>query len=199
MQSKENPIDVFLQHGGILRMSKAIKLGISRYMLYSLESKGFITHMSRGLYRLVELPPISNPDLVTVSLRFPNSVICLVSALSFHEITTQIPHTVSLAVSRNSRIPVLDQPPITVHRFAVESFKAGINIFHLDGIPVNIYTPEKTIVDCFKFRNKIGMDIVLEALIMYKARKKINLNKILHYARICRMEKIILPYLEMIQ
>ena len=199
MQTKKSPIEVFLLHGGILRMSEAIKLGISRYRLYSLESKGIITHLSRGLYRLVELPPISNPDLVTVSLRFPNSVICLVSALSFHEITTQIPHTVSLAISRNSRIPALDQPPITVHRFAAESFKAGIDIYHLDGIPVNIYTPEKTIVDCFKFRNKIGMDIVLEALKMYKARKKINLDKILHYARICRVEKIIRPYLEMIQ
>jgi predicted transcriptional regulator of viral defense system len=199
MQTKESSIDIFLLHGGILRMSEAIKLGISRYMLYSLEIKGIITHMSRGLYRLVNLPPISNPDLATVSLRFPNSVICLISALSFHEITTQIPHTVSLAVSRNSRIPVLDQPPITVHRFSAESFKAGIDVYHMDGIPVNIYTPEKAIADCFKFRNKIGMDIVLEALKMYKSRKKINLDKILHYAGICRVEKIILPYLEMMQ
>jgi len=109
---KEQPEEIFRKHGGQLRMSEAIKQGITRYMLYSLRDRGIIEQVSRGIYRLVDLPPISNPDLVTVSLRFPNAVICLISALSFHEITTQIPHAVSVAVPRDSRKPSLDFPPI---------------------------------------------------------------------------------------
>jgi predicted transcriptional regulator of viral defense system len=109
---KKRPEEIFRKHGGRLRMSEAIKHGITRYMLYSLRDKGVIEQVSRGIYRLVELPPISNPDLVTVSLRFPNIVICLVSALAYHDITTQIPHDVSVAVPRDSRMPSLDYPPI---------------------------------------------------------------------------------------
>lgn len=108
---KKDPIDIFRRHGGQLRMSKAIEYGITRYMLYSLRDKGVIEQVSRGIYRLVELPPVSDPDLVTVSLRFPNAVICLISALAYHDITTQIPHAVSVAVQRKSRIPSLDYPP----------------------------------------------------------------------------------------
>jgi len=130
---KEQPEKIFRQHGGQLRMSEAIKLGISRYMLYSLRDKGVIEQISRGIYRLAELPPISNPDLVTVSLRFPNAVICLISALAYHEITTQIPHEVSIAVPRNSRIPSLDFPPIRGHRFSNASYKAGIVEDRIDG------------------------------------------------------------------
>jgi predicted transcriptional regulator of viral defense system len=102
---EDRPEDIFRRHGGQLRMSEAIQHGITRYMLYSLRDKGVIEQVSRGIYRLAELPPISTPDLVTVSLRFPNAVICLISALAYHDITTQIPHAVSVAVSRDSRIP----------------------------------------------------------------------------------------------
>ena len=177
-------------------MSEAIKRGITRYMLYSLRDKGIIEQVSRGIYRLVDLPPISNPDLVTVSLRFPNAVICLVSALAYHDITTQIPHAVFVAVSRGSRIPSLDHPPIQVHRFSNETYKSGIEEHPTDGVPVKVYSPEKTLADCFKFRNKIGMDVILEALKLYKTRKKFNLGDLLKYARICRVEKVMQPYLE---
>ena len=108
---KEQPEKIFRRHGGQLRMSAAIGHGITRYMLYSLRDKGVIEQVSRGIYRLVELPPISNPDLVTVSLRFPKAVVCLVSALAYHDITTQMPHRVSVAVTRASRVPSLDIPP----------------------------------------------------------------------------------------
>ena len=193
---KERPEEIFRQHGGQLRMSEAIEHGITRYMLYSLRDRGVIEQVSRGIYRLVELPPISNPDLVTVSLRFPNAVICLVSALAYHDITTQIPHAVFVAVSRDSRIPSLDYPPIQAHRFSNDAYKAGIEEHLIDGVPVKIYSPEKTLADCFKFRNKIGMDVVLEALKLYKTRKKFNLGELLKYAKICRVEKVMRPYLE---
>lgn len=193
---KKRPEEIFRKHGGQLRMSEAIKHGITRYMLYSLRDKGIIERVSRGIYRLVELPPISNPDLVTVSLRFPNAVICLVSALAWHDITTQVPHVVSVAVPRNARMPSLDYPPVQAHKFSNEAYKSGIEEHLIDGVPVKVYNPEKTLADCFKFRNKIGMDVVLEALKLYRTRKKFDLAKLLKYARICRVEKVMRPYLE---
>ncbi len=193
---KKKPEDIFQSCGGQLRMSEAIERGISRYMLYTLRDKGVIEQVSRGVYRLANLPPISNPDLVTVGLRFPNAVICLVSALAYHEITTQVPHSVSVAVPRESRQPSLDYPPLSVHRFSDLAFRSGIEEHQIDGVSVKIYSLEKTLADCFKFRNKIGMDVVLEALKLYKARKQFNIEALFKYAKICRVEKVMYPYLE---
>ena len=192
----KSPLEIFRQHGGQLRMSEALSAGISRYMLYSLRDKGVIEQVTRGVYRLSDLPPISNPDLVTVALRFPNAVICLTSALAYHGLTTQIPHEVSVAVSRNSRLPSLDFPPVRAHKFAEAVFTAGVEKHQIDGVPVQIYNLEKTLADCFKFRNKLGMDVALEALKLYKSRKKFNLDKVLQYAKICRVDKVMKPYLE---
>ena len=193
---KERPIEIFRKHGGQLRMSEAVKHGITRYMLYSLKAKGIIEQVSRGIYRLVELPPISNPELVTVSLRFPNAVVCLISALAFHDITTQIPHAVSVAVGRNSRIPSLAYPPIQAHRFSNKSYKSGIEAHQIDGVSVKIYCVEKTLADCFKFRNKIGLDVALEALKLYRERNKFKPMELLDYAKICRVAMVMRPYLE---
>jgi len=193
---KERPEEIFRKHGGRLRMSEAVEHGITRYMLYSLKARGVIEQVSRGIYRLVELPPVSNPDLVTVSLRFPNAVICLVSALAVHDITTQIPHAVSVAVSRNSRIPTLEYPYIQAHRFSNKAYDSGIEVHLIDGVAVKIYSPEKTLADCFKYRNKIGMDVTLEALRLYKERKKFKLIELLDYAKICRVAMVMRPYIE---
>jgi predicted transcriptional regulator of viral defense system len=138
---KKRPEDIFRKHGGQLRMSEAIEQGITRYMLYSLRNKGIIEQVSRGIYRLVELPPISNPDLVTVGLRFPNAIVCLISAPAYCDITTQIPPAVSVAVSRNSRPPSLDNPPIQAYRFSADAYKAGIEGHLIDGVSVKIYSP----------------------------------------------------------
>ncbi len=193
---KKSPEKIFRDHGGQLRMSEAIARGMTRYKLYSLRDKGIIEQVTRGVYRLSELPSIGNPDLVTVSLRYPDAVICLISALSYHGITTQIPHEVCIAVSRNSRIHKLNHSPLRVYKFSNNSFQSGIEEHQIDGVSVRIYTPEKTLADCFKYRNKIGMDVVLEALKLYKARRKFNLTELFKYARICRVEKIMRPYLE---
>ncbi len=193
---QERPEEIFREHGGQLRMSEAIAHGITRYMLYALRDRGVIEPVSRGIYRLVDLPPIGNPDLVTVSLRYPNAVICLVSALAYHDITTQVPHEVSVAVPRDSRIPSLHYPPMRAHRFSKEAYEPGIETHRVDGVPVKIYNPEKTLADCFKFRNKIGMDVVLEALKLHKARNGFDLGQLLEYARVCRVERVMRPYLE---
>ncbi|GMR20796.1 MAG: type IV toxin-antitoxin system AbiEi family antitoxin domain-containing protein [Gammaproteobacteria bacterium] len=199
MSARKNKIpseEIFRKHGGQLRMSEAIRYGISRYSLYKMRDNGVVEQVSRGIFRMADLPPISNPDLVTVSLRFPNAVICLISALSYHGITTQIPHAVSVAVSRGVRMPSLDSPPVHAYKFSEDAFTFGIETHQIDGVAVQIYSPEKTLADCFKYRNKLGMDVVLEALKLYKSQKKINLDNLLKYAKICRVEKVIRPYLE---
>ena len=192
----KRPEELFSQHGGQLRMSEAIRLGMTRYMLYTLLDRGVIERVSRGVYRLVDLPPIGNPDLVTVGLRIPNAVVCLISALSFHEMTTQIPHEVSIAVVRGSRAPRLDHPPVQTYNFAKAAHEAGIQVHKIDGVAVKIYSPEKTLADCFKFRNRIGMDVVREALKIYRARRKTNFDEVIRFAGICRVDKGMRPYLE---
>jgi len=193
---KQSPEEIFRQQGGQLRMSDAIKRGISRYSLYKMRDEGVVEQVSRGVYRLAELPPLGNPDLVTISLRYPKAVICLISALSFHSLTTQIPHKVSLAVPRDSRMPSLKYPPVRAYKFSGDTYQAGIEQHKIDGVMVKIYCAEKTLADCFKYRNKIGMDIVLEALKLYRAKGQIKVDQILKYARICRVEKIMKAYLE---
>jgi len=177
-------------------MSEAIRLGMTRYTLYALLDRGEIERVSRGIYRLVDLPPIGNPDLVTIGLRAPNAVICLTSALSYHELTTQIPHEVSIAVVRGSRAPRIDHPPVHIYNFGKAAYGAGIQDHTIDGVTVKIYNPEKTLADCFKFRNKIGMDVVQEALKNYRTQRKTNFDEVIRYAEICRVDKVMRPYLE---
>jgi predicted transcriptional regulator of viral defense system len=196
---KVDPIEIFHKHNGWLHMSEALKHGISHYTLYSLLDKGVIEQVSRGIYRLTCLPGISYPDIVTVAMRYPNAVICLISALSFHEITTQIPHRVDIAIPRNSYRPTLDWPSIAVHRFSDQAYQAGIEEHNIDGVTVKIYDMEKTLVDCFRFRNIYGgIGIVIEALEFYRDEKEVNYKKIMEYAKICRVDKSMQPYLEKI-
>lgn len=177
-------------------MSEALQAGISRYSFYSLRDKGVIKQISRGVYSLSDLPALSSIDLAIIGLRFPKSVICLVSALAFHEMTRQIPHEVSIAVLRATNIPSIAFPPIQVYSFSAAAFLAGVETHKIDGIKIQVYSPEKTLADCFKFRNKLGMDIVLEALKIYISNKSLNVHELMRYARVCRVEKIITPYVE---
>lgn len=188
--------DIFRSNGGVMRTSEAISHGISRYQLYQLRDAGVLEQISRGLYRLTDMPPASDPDLMIVAHRLPRAVVCLGSALAFHDITTEIPRAVSIAVHRDTRIPKLESPPIQVHRFADSAFHAGIEEHSIEGARIKIYSPEKTLADCFKFRNKIGMDVVLEALKLYRSKKRFDVDALLKYARICRVENVMYPYLE---
>jgi predicted transcriptional regulator of viral defense system len=189
---------LFKDKGGVIRTTEAIREGVHPRTLYQLRDNGTLERLSRGVYRISERKPLSDPDLVTVSIRVPKGIICLVSALAFHEITTQIPHAISIALEKGAESPRIDYPPVVVYRFSQTSLAAGIEKHEIDGVKIRVYSPEKTIADCFKFRNKIGMDIVLEALRLYRARKKASLQRLLEYARICRVEKVMSPYLEII-
>ena len=187
---------VFHRHGGVLRTSEAIRLGIHPRTLYAMRDGGILEWLSRGLYRLADLPPLGNPDLVAVALKVPRGVICLISALAYHELTTQIPHEVYLALPRGGEPPRLEYPPVRVFWFTGEAFTAGIDTHPLDGVPTRIYSAEKTLADCFKYRNKIGLDTAVEALRLYRRQRRIKVDELMRFARICRVEKVMRPYLE---
>ena len=192
----EKARDIFKDRGGLLRTMEAIDLGIHPRTLYLMRDLKIIERLSRGLYRLSDLPPLSNQDLTTVALKVPGGVICLISALAYHEITTQIPHQIDVALDRGAEPPRLKYPPINIYWFKGRAYKEGIKTYKIDGADVRIYSPEKTIADCMKYRNKIGMDVVLEALKIWRSRKDRDVNQLTHYARICRVEKVIRPYVE---
>jgi len=187
---------VFRQFGGILRTGEALKHGIHRRTLYAMRDSGVLERLDRGLYRLADLPPLSEPDLVAVALKVPGGVICLISALSFHGISTQIPHAVYVALKRGAEAPRLAYPTVRTFWFSGEAFTAGVEQHLVDGATVRVYSAEKTLADCFKYRNKIGMDTVLEALTLYREQQKPRLRELNHFARICRVENIMHPYIE---
>jgi predicted transcriptional regulator of viral defense system len=186
----------FRTRGGTLHTTEALAAGIHPRTLYAMRDAGQIEPLARGVYRLTGLPPLANPDLTTVAKCIPHGVVCLISALAFHELTTQIPHEVHVAISRTARQPRLTFPPLRIYRFSRAAFEAGIEKQTVDGIPIRVYSPEKTLADCFKYRNKIGMNIVLEALRAYRRRKRPQFQSVLKYARVCRVERLMRPYLE---
>jgi predicted transcriptional regulator of viral defense system len=188
--------EIFRRHGGILRMSEAMEEGISRRTLYAMRDDGALEQLSRGLYRLASLPGMEAPDLVAVATRAPHGVVCLTSALAYHELTTQIPRAVDLAVKKGTEKPRIDYPPTQVYWFSGKAFSEGIEIDKIDGASVRIYSAEKSIADAFKFRNRIGLDVAIEALRTWRTRQGIDVNELLAQAQNCRVERVMRPYLE---
>lgn len=201
MQKKsklELAIEIFKKAGGILKMSEAIALGIHRRELYTLRDMGLIETLSRGLYRLIDMPDPSLPDFALVAKKIKNGVICLISALAFHEVTTQIPHFVYVALPSKTHKPVIPYPPMRYFWYTDKLLTTGVEIHKTDGCAIKIFDVEKTLVDCIKFRNKIGMDIVLEALKMYWQNGKTNLDILFEYAKLFRVLNILQPIMETI-
>jgi len=187
---------IIRQNGGTIRAKTATAAGIQSRTLSELIQEGKLELTSRGIYRLTEIEPLSSPDFFTIATRAPKAVVCLISALSFHNMTTQIPHKVHIAIERSTRAPLLEYPPLAVYRFSGEAYHEGIESLTIDGISTKIYSAEKTLADCFKFRNQIGMDVVLEALKLYRSTKKLNMKLITYYADICRVSNVMRPYIE---
>jgi predicted transcriptional regulator of viral defense system len=189
-------LETFRQHGGVLRTGQALIRGIHPAALYSLVESGQLTRLARGLYRLTDAQEFSNPDLAVVASKAPDAVVCLISALSFHGITTQVPRAVYLAVPRGRYAGLrLRTPPVKIYRFDAATFDQGIESHRIDGVTVRIYGVARTLVDCFKYRNKLGLDVAIEALRFARERKRISNRKILHFARPLRQVRIISPYL----
>lgn len=188
--------DLLRSQSGAFRTGEAIKAGIHPRTLYAMRDQGAVERLGRGMYRFADMPAMGNPDLATVALKVPKGVICLISALSWHEMTSEIPHEIYLALPRGAEPPRLEYPPLRIFWFQGHAFEEGVEEHDMDGIRVRIYSPEKTLVDCFKYRNKIGLDVVLEALKLYRQRKRFKADTLVHFARICRVEKVMRPYLE---
>ncbi len=194
--SRERAIRVFREHDGVLRTKDALGLGIHRRTLYAMRDDGEVERIARGLYRLAELPPLTEPDLATVALRAPDAVLCLVSALAFHDITTEIPHAVYVALQRGAKRPRVRDVPVRAFWFSEAAFEAGIETHTVDGIEVRVYAAAKSVADAFKYRNKLGLDVAVDALKLYLARSRGLTAELTKYARICRVERVMRPYLE---
>jgi predicted transcriptional regulator of viral defense system len=193
----QSVLETFRQHGGVLRTGQALIRGIHPAALYSLVETGQLTRLARGLYRLAGAQEFSNPDLAVVAVKAPDAVVCLISALSFHGITTQVPRAVQLAVSRGRYAGLrLRPPPVKIYRFDAATFDQGVETHRIDGVAVRIYGVARTLVDCFKYRNKLGLDIAIEALRFARKRKRTSNREILHFARLLRQVQVISPYLE---
>ncbi len=180
----------------MLRTMQAVRLGVHPRTLYAMRDDGTLDQLARGLYRLADLPPLGTPDLVAVAKLVPGGVICLISALAFHELTTQIPHAVHVALPRGTRSPRLEHPPLRVFRFGGEAFDVGAEHHVIDGAEVRIYSAAKTVADCFKFRNVVGIDTALEALKEYLKRRTAGVEDLMRCATACRVAAVVHPYVE---
>lgn len=198
MNARQKAIQIFKENQGLLRTAEAIRLGIHPRTLYQLRNEGLLEQLAIGIYRLIEVPDFSEPDLVLVSKKIPHGVICLISALAYHEITTQIPHFVYVAIPTKARPSRLEYPPLRYFRYSEKVYSSGVETKLIGGYPIKIYNIEKTLADCVKFRNKIGMDVVIEALKMYWQRKGTKIDKLYEYSKINRVEKILQPIMETI-
>lgn len=195
----DTALEAFREKGGTLRTRDLIALGVHTDALYMLRDAGRVIELGRGLYRLADADEAEYPDLALVAARAPDAAVCLISALAYHNITTQIPSTVHLAVRRGSYHGITLSIPVTVYRFDPKTFEKGLETHRIGGMPVKIYSAARSVVDCFKFRNKLGLDVALEALRLARQRKRVQNRELLHYARLLRVEKPMSPYLQAIE
>ncbi len=180
----------------IIRPRDLGRLGIPREYLLRLMRNGILYRSGRGMYELTENSPTEHHSLAVVTKEIPNGVVCLLSALRFHELTTQQPSEVWLGIATRARYPNISTTAHRVVRYSDTTFKAGVDTHRIEGIPVKIFNPAKTVADCFKYRNKVGVDVALEALKDALKQRKATVDEIQRYAAICRVSKIIRPYLE---
>ncbi|MGB9430592.1 MAG: type IV toxin-antitoxin system AbiEi family antitoxin domain-containing protein [Gammaproteobacteria bacterium] len=195
---QKTPADKVLdlaRKSGVLRARDLAAHRIPREYLIRLVKQGALQRQGRGLYVLPSLEITEHHSLVEVATRYPDAVVCLLSALSFHGLTTQSPSMVWIALPKNSRTPKLDYPPLKVCRYSEEAFSAGVTTHRIEGRIVKVYSAAKTVADCFKFRNKIGLDIAIEALRDAWRQRQATMNQIEKYAAICRVSRVMWPYL----
>lgn len=191
-------IDFLKKKGGLAGYSEIIGAGFNKANLKSALNSGQIQKIDRGLYRLSAGSLLANPDIVAASIKIPKGILCLLSALSFHEATSEIPRYVDIAIPRGKHANKIKYPPVRFYRFAANIWSAGLEERQIDGRTIRVYSLARTVVDCFKFRNKVGMDVARDALKVAVSEKRIKPKEIMRYAKLCRVESIIKPILEAI-
>ncbi|MCP5207936.1 MAG: AbiEi antitoxin N-terminal domain-containing protein [Hahellaceae bacterium] len=181
---------------GLIRSQDLDNIGVPRVVLARMVKRGLLTRLDRGLYAIPDRSISEHASLVEVSRKYPKAVICLLSALRFHGLTTQAPYEVWIAIPNKAHAPSMDYPALRIMRFSGEALTAGIDTHLVDGVDVKVTNVAKTVADCFKFRNKIGLDVALEALNEAWTAKRMTMDELWRYARVCRVANIIRPYLE---
>lgn len=182
---------------GIFRARDAAESGVSSMVLKQMVETYKIKKLGRGIYAPIERMQTESDHLAEIAIRYPNAIFCLLTALQIHELTSQSPHEIWVAVASKARAPQADHLPIRVVRFSGDALTAGIEQVSIDGIvQIPVTCVAKTVADCFKFRNKIGLDVALEALREAWHGKKASMDELWAYAEICRVQNVMRPYLE---
>ena len=185
-----------VKKAGVLRPRDLQPHGIPRQYLHILEQAGKVQRSGRGLYVLTGMDLTENHTLAEACKRVSHGVICLLSALRLHHLTTQLPHEVWMAIAATSRKPTVDYPPVRIVRFSGDALTYGIEERKVEGVLVRVYSPAKTVADCFKFRYKIGLDVALESLRDCRAKKKATVDDLWTAAKVCRVANVMRPYME---
>jgi predicted transcriptional regulator of viral defense system len=193
---KAELVDFIKKKGGVVSYAEIIRAGFNKAHLKASLNSSWIQKVDRGIYKLSDGTSLSNPDLVAVSIKVPKGIVCLLSALAFHEATNEIPKYVDIAIPRGAHANKIKYPPVKFYRIAPNTWKAGIEKHEIGKHAIKVYSLAKTVVDCFKFRNKIGMNVARDALKVAVTEKNIAPKEIMQYAKICRVDKIIKPILE---
>jgi len=195
--AREKAKRIFEDHRGVLRLSEAKKLGVHPQTLARMLRDGMLERPARGLYLLrTAARPIVDSDLVQVAKLVPKAVFCLLTALSIHDLTTQIPRLLYVALPRGSWKPSVTYPPLDITWLSQGAYRAGIEEHRIAGFAVPVYSREKTLADCFKFRAKVGEDVAVEALREYLRRRDRDIDRLLHYATIDRVRNVMEPYIK---
>lgn len=181
---------------GILRPQDLRAIGVPREYLRRLRDEGVLEQPVRGLYVLADAPPTEHQSLIEVCKRVPHGVICLLSALQFHGLTTQIPHEVWIALGTKAWAPKLEYPRLRITRFSEASLTYAVESRRIGGATVRVFSPAKTVADCFKFRSKVGLDVALEALRDCMKQRQATLDEVWAAAKVCRVANVMRPYLE---
>ncbi len=198
IEIKEKLQEASKKHNGTLTIQIVKDAGISTRTFYRMRDAKEVIRLSRGVYQLADTfeDVLGSQEYAVIKTRAPNSVLCLISALYHHELTVEIPRYVHIAINRNSHVPKIDYPKIRIYRMSEKSYNSGIMKQKINGINLNIYSPEKTIADCFKYRNQLGVDLAVEALKKYLTWKNAMPSEVLKMAEVCRVRKVIYPYME---
>jgi predicted transcriptional regulator of viral defense system len=194
--TRKQQVLALIRRMGVLRPRDLTGLGIPRVYLRRLHAEGVLENPERGLYVLADAEPSLHQSLVEACKRVPHGVVCLLSALQFHGLTTQAPFEVWLAIAESARQPKVHHPPLRVVRFSGPALTSSVEDHLIQGVPMKVYSTAKTVADCFKYRNKIGLDVALEALRDCWRWRKATMDELYHAAQVCRVARIIRPYLE---
>jgi predicted transcriptional regulator of viral defense system len=195
-QNRTEQVLEIVKNLGVLRPRDLDKYGIPRVYLRRLHERQMLQRVGRGLYTLENAEVTEHHTFAEACKRVPHGILCLLSALQFHDLTTQAPFQIWMAIDEKARLPKVDHPLIRFVRFSGRALTEGIEERQIEGVPVKAYDPAKTVADCFKYRNKIGLDIALEALRDCRRQRKCTMDQLWHYGHVCRVTKVMRPYLE---